>query len=178
MCARRRVWPWKTLPGGCTPPPPHPHQKTPHLPPQGLRTLGGKSSAGPRALRIQGGRAGLQLTQLDQAVHLTKAAAGVVSALGLQVRGFSVKALHRHLRAIHATRRLPASILGNKTVEGIHLLFAGAEGQVGRHGGVAPVASVLGGLVEALPAGRLAEGVQVLNGKEGREGEIEEDGCE
>jgi len=146
-----------------------PHQKSPHLPPQGLRTLGGKSSAGPRALRIQRGRACLQLTQLDQAVHLTKAAAGVVSALGLQVRGFGVQVLHRHLSAIHATARLPASILDNKAIECIHLLFAGAKGQVGRLEGVAPVAPVLGGLVEAGPAGGLAEGVQVLHGKEGRE---------
>ena len=153
----------------------HTHPSSfPHLQPQGLRTFGSKGSTGPRALRIQGGRASLQLIKFGQAVHLSKAAAAVVSALGLQVHGFGVHVLHRHLSTIHATatRRLPTSILDNKPIKSVKLLIAGAEGQVGRLGGVAPVAPVLGGLFEAGPAGRLAEDIQVLNGK-GREGEGE-----
>ena len=136
-----------------------------HILPRGLRTLGGERSAGTGALGFQGGRAGLQLTQLYQAVHLPKAAAGVVSTLGRQVLGFGIHILHHHLGAVlvRAPPGLGAAELGNKAVKGECLVVLGFDGQERRTSAVAPGTPVLRSLVEARAAGRLAEGIQGLS---------------
>lgn len=135
------------------------------IPPRCLRTLGGEGSAGPRALGLKRRSTRLEVSKLDQAMHLAKAAAGVVSALGRQVLGLGIHVLHHHLGAVLALgpRGLGAPKLGNKAVEGEGLVILRADGLERRLGGVAPGAPVLGGLVEARPARRLAEGIQGLS---------------
>ena len=95
-------------------------------------------------------------------MHLTKAAAAVVGTLGRQVLGFGIHILHHYLGAV-LVRRLGAAELSNKAVEEVGPVVVGVNGQECLFVIVAPRTPVRRSLIEARPAGRLAEGVQGLN---------------
>jgi len=147
---------------------------TPFLPsPSSLRrnlsrALGGKGIAGPRALLLKQDGALRHVTELDHAMHLTKAAAAVVSALGCHILGLGVHLVHNDFCAIlvRGPPRLGASELGNEAVKCIGHIIVIAYGQECLFVIVAPRTPVRCGLVEAGPAGRLAESVEGLEESE------------
>ena len=134
------------------------------------RTLGSKGIAGPWALLLKRngavGHVG-HVAELDHAMHLTKAAAAVVSALGRHVLGLGTHLVHNDLGAILALvpRRLGAPELGNEAVKSVGHIIVIANGHESLFVIVAPRTPVHRSLVEAGPAGRLAESDEGLQGK-------------
>lgn len=128
------------------------------------RALGGEGIAAPRARGLKRGRPLLNVAKLHHTMHLTEATARVIVALRRHILRFRVHLVRHNPGAILTLEGLRATELGNKAVECIGHIIVIANGQESLLVSVAPSAPVRGGLVEAGPARRLAEGVKGLKG--------------